>query len=214
MKIIFFLILLLSVTPIAFAEQLSGKVIGITDGDTLTLLNSSHQQIKIRLAEIDTPESGQPYGTRSKQLLSDLAFGKQVRVEVIDRDRYGRTVGRVFVGEKDVNADLVRQGAAWVYRKYAHDKTLFALEENARQEHRGLWALPETQRIPPWEWRHPSKQHVKAPQLIKKTDFKCGEKRYCREMLSCAEAQFYLKTCNLSRLDGDQDGVPCEKLCR
>lgn len=217
----FFLIFLL-IAPIALAEQLSGKVIGISDGDTLTLLTESKQPVKIRLAEIDTPESGQPYGSRARQALSDLAFGKQARVAVTDRDRYGRTVGRVYVGEKDVNAELVRQGAAWVYRQYAHDKALFTLEEEARRMQRGLWALPEAQRVPPWEWRRAGKQPLQTrtdgtatrqPQSSS-AGFACGGKRYCREMTSCAEARFYLEQCGLSRLDGDHDGIPCESLCR
>lgn len=216
----FFLIFLL-IAPVAFAEQLTGKVVGISDGDTLTLLTESKQQVKIRLAEIDTPESGQPYGSRARQALSDLAFGKQARVAVTDQDRYGRTVGRVYVGEMDVNAELVRQGAAWVYRQYAHDKALFTLEEEARRTQRGLWALPEAQRVPPWEWRRAGKQPSQSPsngtatrQPKSSAGFTCGSKRYCREMTSCAEARFYLEQCGLSRLDGDHDGVPCESLCR
>jgi|tagenome__1003787_1003787.scaffolds.fasta_scaffold20941564_2 nuclease-like protein len=79
---------------------------------------------KVRLAEIDTPESGQPYGSRARQALSDLAFGKSARVVAQDTDRYGRMVGRVYVGSLDVNAEMVRQGAAWVYRRYSHDASL------------------------------------------------------------------------------------------
>ena len=106
-----------------------------------------------RLAEIDTPERRQPYGTRSRQALSDLVFGKAVRVTVQDTDRYGRTVGRVYTGPVDVNAEMVRKGAAWVYRQYSRDVGLLRLEAEARTARRGLWALPEAQRTPPWEWR-------------------------------------------------------------
>lgn len=222
MKRVALLLIFLFMASTAFAEQLSGKVVGISDGDTLTLLTESKQQVKIRLSEIDTPESNQPYGSRARQALSDLAFGQQVRVSVIDQDRYGRTVGRVYVGETDINAELVRQGAAWVYRQYAHDKALFALEEDARQAQRGLWALPEAQRVPPWEWRRTGQQQLPSSQTHdavsqqpkSSTGFSCGSKRYCREMSSCAEARFYLEQCGLSRLDGDHDGVPCESLCR
>ncbi|HWL69449.1 MAG TPA: thermonuclease family protein [Geminicoccus sp.] len=137
----------------ALATELRGLVVGVHDGDTLTLLTPEKQQVKVRLAEIDTPESRQPYGTRARQALADLAFRQQVRVVVVDTDRYGRTVGRVFVGATDVNAALVRQGAAWVYRQYAHDPALRVLEQAARNDRRGLWALPEAERVPPWEWR-------------------------------------------------------------
>jgi endonuclease YncB( thermonuclease family) len=126
-------------------------VVGITDGDTLTLLTDRREQFRVRLAEIDTPESRQPYGARSRQSLSDLVFRKSVRVAVIDTDRYGRTVGRVYAGAQDVNAEMVRRGAAWVYRRYSTDPALLRIERVARAERRGLWALPEAQRVPPWE---------------------------------------------------------------
>jgi endonuclease YncB( thermonuclease family) len=103
------------------AAEYLGKVVGIADGDTLTLLvpdGASYKQVKVRLGEIDTPESKQPYGERAKQALSDLAYNQQARVVVQDTDKYGRTVGRVYVGSLDVNAELVKQGAAWVYRQY------------------------------------------------------------------------------------------------
>jgi endonuclease YncB( thermonuclease family) len=102
----------------------------------------------VRLGEIDTPESRQPYGERAKQALSDLAYNKQARVVVQDTDRYGRTVGRVYVGGVDVNAEMVKQGAAWVYRQFARDQSLFRLEEQAKAAKRGLWGLPEAQ-LPP-----------------------------------------------------------------
>ena len=123
------------------AAEYAGRVVAISDGDTLTLLvpdGASFKQVKVRLGEIDTPESRQPYGQRAKQVLSDLAFGKPARVVVQDTDRYGRTVGRVYVGGTDVNAEMVKQGAAWVYRKYAQDQALYRLEEQAKAAKRGL----------------------------------------------------------------------------
>jgi endonuclease YncB( thermonuclease family) len=102
----------------AQARDLLGRVVGITDGDTLTLLTDRREAVRVRLAEIDTPERGQPYGNRARQALADLAFGKIVRIAVRDKDRYGRTVGRVFAGSQDINAEMVRRGAAWVYRQW------------------------------------------------------------------------------------------------
>ena len=114
-RLLAFLVLLLLAVPLPAAE-LTGRVTAVGDGDTLTLLvpdGSSFKQVKIRLGEIDTPESnGQPYGERAKQTLSDLVFGKPARVVVQDTDRYSRTVGRVYVGNLDVNAEMIRQGAA------------------------------------------------------------------------------------------------------
>ena len=155
---LFALLALLSLlaTPLLAAEY-TGRVVGVQDGDSLTLLvpdGTRYQQVKIRLGEIDTPESKQPYGSRARQALSDLAFGQPARVVVQDTDRYGRTVGRVYVGNLDVNAEMVKQGAAWVYRQFAKDPSLYRLEEQAKTAQRGLWALPEAQRCPPWDWRH------------------------------------------------------------
>ncbi|SFN02067.1 thermonuclease family protein [Nitrosomonas communis] len=152
--LLFIILLYLVLLPLpATAQEYIGRVVGISDGDTLTLLDNQKQQIKVRLAEIDTPESAQPYGSRAKQALSGLAYGKTVIVKVQDTDRYGRKVGRVYTDGLDVNAEMVRIGAAWVYRKYASDQNLYALEKQARKNKAGLWSLPEAQQVPPWEWR-------------------------------------------------------------
>lgn len=148
-----FLVALLMLSCTVQAVTLIGRVVGVTDGDTLTLLAAGTRQVRVRLADIDTPESGQPYGARAKQELSTLAFGKEARVDVQDTDKYGRSVGRVYVGAVDVNAALVESGAAWVYRQYSHDPKLLDLEAQAKAARRGLWALPEAAQTPPWEWR-------------------------------------------------------------
>ena len=213
-----------------WAAEYAGRVVAISDGDTLTLLvpdGASFKQVKVRLGEIDTPESRQPYGQRAKQALSDLAFGKQARVVVQDTDRYGRTVGRVYVGNLDVNAEMIRQGAAWAYRQYLKDQSLLTLEQQAKAAKRGLWGLPETERCPPWDWRKgscpaasiapatsPASPAASAPKAAVSSGFSCSGKRYCREMTSCEEAKFYLTKCGVGSLDGNKDGVPCEKLCR
>lgn len=209
------------------AVEYTGRVVGVSDGDTLTLLTAEKQQVKVRLGEIDTPERKQPYGTRAQQALSDLTYNKQARVVVQDTDRYGRTVGRVFVGATDVNAEMVKQGAAWVYRQYLKDQSLLTIEQQAKAAKRGLWGLPETERCPPWDWRKgtcntasaPATRAPAAPTVAPTgpasgSGFTCAGKRYCREMTSCEEAKFYLTQCGVSSLDGNKDGVPCETLCR
>lgn len=135
------------------AADIDGKVISIADGDTFTLLTADKEQIKIRLAEIDAPESGQPYGNKSKQALSNLVFGNDVRVEVQTTDRYGRTVGRPYVGDLDICAEMVRIGAAWAYREYLIDKSLLTVESEAKANNRGLWGLSEAKHVEPWNWR-------------------------------------------------------------
>jgi len=117
----------------------------------LLYLVADNKQVKIRLAGIDTPEKVQPFGNKAKQALAALSFQKQASVEVETKDRYGRTVGRVIVAGKDVNAELVRQGMAWVYRQYTNDQMLYALEQEAKQAKRGLWASDKP--IEPWLWR-------------------------------------------------------------
>ncbi|SDH25794.1 thermonuclease family protein [Nitrosomonas sp. Nm132] len=151
--ILFNLILLVLSLPLYAAQEYRGRVVAISDGDTLTILDSNKRQIKVRLAEIDTPESKQPYGSKAKQELSALAYNKTAIIKAQSTDRYKRVVGRVYVGNVDVNAELVRRGSAWVYRQYAKDKKLFLLEDQARKKRVGLWSLPESEKIPPWEWR-------------------------------------------------------------
>lgn len=138
---------------VALAGAFDAKVVSIADGDTVTVLTAANEQIRIRLAEIDAPEGGQPWSNRSKQALAALVHGRTVRVEPLTTDRYGRTVARLYVGNIDVSAELVRQGHAWVFRRYVTDESLFAVEEEARAAGRGMWSLPEFQRVPPWEWR-------------------------------------------------------------
>lgn len=122
------------------ADGYTARVVGITDGDTLTVLKADKSQVKIRLAGIDAPESGQDFGSRAKQAASELAFGKEVTIRPTDTDRYGRTVAEVILpGGKSLNHELVGQGMAWWYRQYAPaDKELERLESEAKAAKRGL----------------------------------------------------------------------------
>jgi micrococcal nuclease len=110
------------------SEDLSGRVFGITDGDTLTVL-VNREPVKVRLAEIDTPERGQPWSKKAKQALSEKVYGKVVRVEVTGTDRYGRSIGHVLLDERDINREMVREGHAWAYRKYLRDPSVIRDEE-------------------------------------------------------------------------------------
>jgi endonuclease YncB( thermonuclease family) len=156
------LAVLVSVALPGAAVEYVGKVVGIADGDTFNLLVKG-ERLRIRLAEIDTPEKGQPYGNRARQSLSALIYSKTVCVLEVDRDRYGRIVGRVYAGGLDVNAEMVRLGAAWVYRKYAKDRFLYELENEARGARRGIWVLPEAEREPPWRWREERREPRVSP---------------------------------------------------
>lgn len=149
---IFLLALSLSFSMFAYSEAINGRVVGVSDGDTLTVLDASNTQFKIRLAAIDAPEKVQAFGQRAKQKLSDLCYGKTVSVQVVSIDRYGRTVGDVDCAGINANEVMVQSGFAWVYRKYdkGHEY-LYAFEEDARNARRGLWADPNP--IAPWDWR-------------------------------------------------------------
>jgi len=134
----------------ATASEINGRVVGVADGDTLTVLQTQ-TTVRIRLAEIDAPEKAQPFGQRSKQSLSDLCYGKDARVVISNQDRYGRSIGRVWCTGIDANAEQVRRGLAWVYDHYVTDESLYALQDAARKARSGLWADPAP--IRPWEWR-------------------------------------------------------------
>lgn len=129
------------------------KVFGVTDGDTIKVRCGQGDQINIRLAGIDAPEKRMPYGQRSKQALSDLCYLQQATVTPKSTDRYGRTVADVECRGKDVAAQQVRMGMAWVYDRYARGyEALYPLQDAARAARLGLWADPSPEK--PWEWRH------------------------------------------------------------
>ena len=148
------LISLALVAPAASRGEatLPGTVVGVVDGDTVDVRLQSGM-IRVRLHAVDAPERDQPHGAASKQSLSDLVYGKDVSVQPIEQDRYDRLVARLWLGDLDVNAEMVKQGAAWVYRHYADDPAYCAYERAARDLKRGLWGLPRDQRAAPWEWR-------------------------------------------------------------
>lgn len=135
----------------ARAADLVGVVVGISDGDTVTLLSSEGISYRIRLSEIDAPEKGQPFFKRSKENLANLCFQRRAHLLLSDNDRYGRIIGRLFCDGIDANREQVRTGMAWVYRAYARDPDLERLEVLARASRTGLWR--DADPIPPWEWR-------------------------------------------------------------
>jgi len=151
-------ILLLALACTAHAETISGRVVGVADGDTITVLDADKVQHKIRLSGIDAPEKKQPFGNRSKESLSELAFDKTVNVETTKRDKYGRQIGKVLVNGRDVNLVQVERGMAWFYRQYQreqspNDRRLYeAAEDAAKAGKRVLWR--DADPVPPWVWRH------------------------------------------------------------
>jgi len=196
----------------AFAAEWQGTVVGISDGDTLTVLNADKRQVKIRLIEIDAPEKNQDFGQKSKDSLSQLCFKKSVVVDDKGTDKYKRILGRIKCDGIDANVEQVKRGMAWAYRKYLTDWSIANLEEQAKSAGIGLWVNPHA--TPPWEFRHGGKSKQEAVKVeLKQTYLECGAKTACREMISCDEAIHYLNDCGVSRLDQDDDKVPCDSIC-
>jgi hypothetical protein len=207
--------------------------------------------VKVRLYGIDTPEKGQDFGQKAKDLTSSLVAGRNVEVEQKDVDRYGRVVGLVKVDGQSLNEMIIQNGYAWVYRQYCKEQFCsdwIRSEETARQQKKGIWSSPVV--VPPWEWRaakRERKQKVPQPEppvisigekpntvaeeslLSKigkaltpsnstrsdsspnKAQYRCDGRTYCSQMASCDEAKFFLKNCPGTKMDGDGDGIPCEK---
>jgi endonuclease YncB( thermonuclease family) len=212
----------LAMSPVA--ADITGKVVAVTDGDTIKILDANRVQHKIRLTGIDAPEKAQPFGNASRKNLASMVAGRDVRIETVKNDRYGRVLGKVWVQPHDcpgcaktLNANLAQllSGMAWWYQDYAKDQSPEDRQRyesaviEARSRKLGLWSEPGA--IPPWTWRRGQRAPSKSKAVA---DTQCGTKRYCREMTSCEEAKFYLRQCGELSLDGDKNGVPCESICR
>ena len=229
-----FLLILLSLLSLApppvRAESFLARVIGVQDGDTLEVLRDG-RPVRVRLHGIDAPERRQPFGTRARQLVADLAFGRQVRVERLDTDRYGRLVGRVTLPDgRLLNLELVAAGLAWWYREYApRDGTLAAMEERARRLKRGLWSDPRA--VAPWLWRQGARPPKAAPAPPSSATLPsprpqaapvppaapADPDRDCSDFRTQAEAQAFYEAAggparDPHRLDVDGDGCACEDL--
>lgn len=133
------------------AQAFPAEVIAILDGDTVIALDAQKRQTRCRLYGIDAPEKAQAYGQVAKQSLSDMVFRRQVDVQALDTDRYGRTICRLTLGGVDINLEQVTRGMAWVYRRYTSDALYLRAEDAARAHHRGLWSDPLP--VPPWDYR-------------------------------------------------------------
>ena len=164
MRIALFIILLIT-HSLSLGETLAGRVVRVTDGDTIVVLDSGNVQHKIRLTGIDAPERGQAYGTKSKEYLSESVAGKFVVVEYDKRDRYKRILGKVLLSDQDMNLEQIKAGLAWHYKKYQNEQTTADrvkysdAEREARMEKHGLWH--DANPVPPWEYRQAKRQQMK-----------------------------------------------------
>lgn len=181
--------------------------------------------VKIRLAEIDAPEVGhagmggqppnsqkaQSFGAASRSSLVEMVLHRQVRVHTVAVDKYGRTVAQLEVNGLNVNEEMVRRGMAWEYSHYHSDRRYIALQNEARQAGRGLWAQHDP--TPPWQWRKQHAAETDFSPVLAPGDYTCGSKHHCSQMRSCDEAHYYFTVCGVKALNPKGDGIPCKILC-
>ena len=184
--------------PPKIVDTLTGKVIGVTDGDTIKVL-VNRKTVKVRLEGIDAPESSQSFGTKSKQALSMMVFGKTVTVKKTGEDRYGRTLGIIMVGNVDANAKMVEDGWAWHYKKYNDEERLAKLELSARKTKSGLWA--DANPLAPWDYR----ARKRRPNNTPATMFWLNTSSKVRHNQNCE----YFKNTKRGRICGPNDGKAC-----
>lgn len=166
MRLVWVILLTVLFAAPAFAGEFAGQVVGVIDGDTIDVLHDGRTE-RIRLNGIDTPEKGQDYGRRAKQFAEDLLAKQEVKVLIQGADKYGRTIGDVFLSDgTHLNKELVKAGLAWWYCRHSSDDSLKQLEEEARDAKRGLWKDPVP--IPPWVYRKLQRKQVPDIQ-----DFAC-----------------------------------------
>lgn len=161
MRLISAAIVLLALTATLHADEIRGKVVGIADGDTITVLDAAKVQHKIRLEGIDAPEKGQAFGTKSKVKMSETVGEKDVVVRWSKKDRYGRILGDVYLGDRHINLEMVQDGLAWHFKRYSSAKELAEAEDEARKTKKGLWVDKEP--VPPWDYRKAGREKRKNP---------------------------------------------------
>lgn len=211
-----FIFCLFSSTAFALECQLQCKVVSISDGDTLTCL-FNQSQIKVRLLHIDAPEYSQPYGNKAKQALANLVFKQNVVLKSTGYDRYQRLLAVVYnLKGENINLKLIRQGMAWAYSQT--EPQYMQAQEQARKSKIGLWQGSNP--IHPADWR--KNNGVSSKQAVKKSkkfansaiQINCRKKLSCNQIGDYESAKRYFHQCGWKELDGNNDGIPCNKLYR
>lgn len=193
----------------ALAESFVARSVAVLDGDTvLVWREAGGRPMKVRLGDIDAPEKGQDFGDASRRSLMEILSGRQVRVDAVAVDIYGRLVARLYTGDGSVNAEMVRRGMAWEYSLHHRNQEYLRLQDEARQARRGLWAQQNP--VAPSRWRklNPAASHEPS-----QPDYLCGSKQHCGQIATCDEAHYHLTRCGVKGLDPDGDGLPCDALC-
>jgi micrococcal nuclease len=150
----YLLFLLFSFSSLFSQSTLTAKVVGVKDGDTVVVLDSLNNQTTLRLAEVDCPEKSQPFGTKAKQFTSDQIYLKTIKYIVTDKDRYGRSIAKIYydTDNKYLSAEIIKAGMGWHYKRYSTSKELATFEDNAKKNKIGLWI--DNNPINPSDWRN------------------------------------------------------------
>ncbi|WP_207427483.1 thermonuclease family protein [Pedobacter sp. SYSU D00535] len=170
MKFVLTSTLLLFFTVLASCqESINGRVVKIADGDTFTILTDQKKQVKVRLHGVDTPEKSQDFGTKARQFTSDLIFGKSIKVEKKNYDRYGRLIGIAMLPNgKSLNEELLKAGLAWHYKQYDKSRRYAELEQWARSQKKGLWSAKQP--VAPWEFRKKKLDNARKRKISQKNN--------------------------------------------
>ncbi|WP_223559716.1 thermonuclease family protein [Chryseobacterium lathyri] len=152
--------------PLLFFSQTTAKVVGISDGDTITVLLDGNVQKKLRLAEVDCPENRQPFGKNAKKFTSDQVFAKQIRFIETNKDRYGRSVAKIYYDNgKYLSAEIIKAGYGWWYYSYSKNADLGKMQETAKNKKLGLWQ--DKKAVSPWDFRKEQRENAKKKRLQK-----------------------------------------------
>ena len=218
---------------IAGHQVLSGRAGAVQDGDTFDLITATGETVRIRLRDVDAPEDDQPFGDRSRLMLLDMLGTGRLQVELRGEDRFGRVLADVRAGPVFVNQRMVQQGGAWAFEDRLSNTDYLLWQNGARRARVGLWQDDPNLAVPPWSWRRGMRPPPYPPVARQRQSFsaspvpavvgppppvapgpaafQCGTKTVCRQMTSCDEARYFLTRCGVGSLDGDGDGVPCER---
>jgi len=175
-------IVLKYIIPLLLQLTINGKVVYVSDGDTIHVIPKGGEKIKVRVEGIDCPEITQEFGLEAKAFVVDAILHKQVKIMVVDVDRYGRKVARVYYGQKDLSVELLKNGLAWHYKKYNQETELAALESDARKRKAGLWS---NHFVAPWDYR-------KGGNNVQSGDLKPGQVLICN---SSGSKSYHLNYC-------------------
>jgi endonuclease YncB( thermonuclease family) len=224
----FLLVLLCFLIPaLGFSQSMQGARVRALDGDSFEILVNGVKQDEIRLKNIDAPELSQDYGQQAKAALASMIESQPIRIVPFGIDQYGRKLADVYVGDRLVNKALVQAGHAWAFSAMGQDPSYVALQAQAAASNLGLWALANP--LPPRAFRDAAQglntrqftndppmralRQQSGPTGVSRFSGRCLGKKYCSQMTSCAEAQFYMSRCGVTTMDGDHDGKPCELMC-